>query len=283
MRVYAPGKVNLALDVIGRRPDGYHELDMVMAPISLYNVLDIVPARHTVISCTNGDIPAENTMKKMLCILKERFPALPGFTVIIDEYIPMKAGLAGASANAAAVLRGINQLEHLNLSEAQMIEIGKHVGADVPFCIVNRLARVKGIGEKISVFCPQWTTNALLVKPDVGVSTPEAFRLWHEQAPLHPSVNDVQKAIAENDADLFHRAMGNALEPVAERQLPVITEIKNGMMKAGLHRAMMTGSGSTIMGFGNVEIMKKLKEEWKQKYSFVDIVKIGGDAWPIQL
>ena len=137
MKVYAPAKVNLALDVLGQNEDGYHELDMIMAPVlSLYNVVDITPDDKTTITCTNGDIPDDNAMRKMVQVLKENYP-ISDYAIRIEEHIPMQAGLAGASANAAAVLKAINDMDELHLSQEDMIRLGKQVGADVPFCVVN--------------------------------------------------------------------------------------------------------------------------------------------------
>lgn len=282
MRVYAPAKVNLALDVVGQMPNGYHELDMVMAPISLYNVLDISPSDHSSICCLNGKIPNDNAMKKMMKLLKSQFPQLSNYTILIDEHIPMQAGLAGASANAAAVLRALNELNQLHLSTQEMIDLGKQVGADVPFCIVNQLARVKGIGEKIQTFSRGWKSQCLLVKPDIGVSTPEAFQKWHELDPIHPCIEDVQKAIEQKDTKKLYDSMANALEPAAISMIPLLADIKQEMEDLGCEKVLMSGSGSTMMGFGNIENLKNAKAQLKDTYYFVDIVTIGGDAWPIQ-
>lgn len=274
MKVYAPAKVNLALDVLGKNEDGYHELDMIMAPVlSLYNVVDITPDDKTTITCTNGDIPDDNAMRKMVQVLKENYP-ISDYAIRIEEHIPMQAGLAGASANAAAVLKAINDMDELHLSQEDMIRLGKQVGADVPFCVVNKYARVKGIGEQICCMDCQWKFSILLVKPEAGVSTPEAFKTWHQLEPMHPDLDALEDLLVAQDLRQFVQAMGNALEPAALHLVESLAVLKEQMQALGL-AVMMTGSGSTMMGFGSREQLAKAQDCLKDQYPFVQIVTVG--------
>ena len=274
MKVYAPAKVNLALDVIRQYDNGYHELDMIMAPVSLYNIVDIVPASQTTISCTNGMIPDDNVTQKMVRVLKEKYPHISDYAISIEEHIPMKAGLAGASANAAAVLKAINDMESLQLSIDDMIQLGKQVGADVPFCVVNRVARVGGIGEKIVPFSTGGTFRILLVKPKEGVSTPDAFKKWHEMEISHLDVDQMQADLENSDLEAYCSHMGNVLECAAISMVPSLKHLRNEMKSLGL-RVMMTGSGSTMMGFGNMRVLKNARNKLHGKYPFVKIVNVG--------
>ena len=274
MKVYAPAKINLALDVLGQNEDGYHELDMIMAPVlSLYNVVDIEFAQETSITCVNGEIPNDNAMRKMVQVLKENYD-ISDYSIRIEEHIPMQAGLAGASANAAAVLKAINDMDELHLSVYDMIHLGKKVGADVPFCVVNRYARVKGIGEKIRPLNCQWKFSILLVKPKEGVSTPEAFKTWHQLEPLHPDLDLLEKDIVSQDLKDFVQHMGNALEPAALELVEPLSVLKQQMQDLGL-AVMMTGSGSTMMGFGSRDQLQIAHLALKDQYPFVQIVTVG--------
>ena len=273
MKIYAPAKVNLSLDVLKQNADGYHELDMIMAPVSLYNEIQVTPSDTMAIECVNGVLPQDTAMHKMLQILKEKYD-IGNYKVVIIEEIPMQAGLAGASANAAAVLRAVDQYEHLHLSLEEMIALGKQVGADVPFCLVNRLSRVKGIGEKITPLHTHWRFPVLLVKPKEGISTPEAFQKWHNLPPFHPKMELIQAALERKDSAQFTSLMGNALQPAAMELEPVLKEIYEQLESFGLH-VLMTGSGSTMMGFGSKENLNEAYEALKDKYDFVKLVNIG--------
>ena len=186
----------------------------------------------------------------------------------------MQAGLAGASANAAAVLRAVDQYESLHLSLQEMIDLGKQVGADVPFCLVNRYARVQGIGEKIRTMHCHWRFPALLVKPEQGVSTPQAFDQWNKMPAVHPKMDAIQAALEQKDLGQFTRLMGNSLQPAAMEMVPVLNDIRRQLDGFGL-RSLMTGSGSTMMGFGSKEHLQEACQALQKEYPFVQIVTIG--------
>lgn len=279
MKIYAPAKVNLALDVVGQMPNGYHELDMIMAPISLYDELDIEIYDKDEITCHGMKLPENNTISKMIELLRNTFSLDHYYKVDVIKNIPSQAGLAGGSADAAAVMRAILEMESIKISLEEKLELTKRVGADVPFCMVNQIARVKGIGEKIDLIDTDWSFKILLVKPNVGVSTPECFKLWHQSEPIHPDVDFTQAAIENNSLDMLVQAMDNALEPVAVKLEPVLEEIRVDMSDLDIVRVMMSGSGSTMMGFSiDDAVLENAYEKLKEKYDFVKIVRVGGKA-----
>lgn len=276
MKIYAPAKVNLALDVVKQREDGYHELDMIMAPISLYDELEVEIADRDEVICDGLVLPENNTIIKMINLLKNTFNLKNNYKVLVKKSIPMEAGLAGGSADAAAVMKAIMSLEELDINLDTQLSLAKQIGADVPFCMVNRYARVKGIGEKIEIIDSSWKFDILLVKPNLGVSTPEAFKRWHQGEPFHPDVDYTQMACENESLDLLVQAMGNALEPAAFEIVPLLEDIKNEMLDAGMVRVMMSGSGSTMMGFcADKEVLNKAYEQLKKTDNFVRIVTVG--------
>lgn len=276
MKIYAPAKVNLALDVVGQMANGYHELDMIMAPISLYDELDIEISQEDKITCQGMELPENNTIIKAISLLRERFRIKNHYSINVIKNIPSCAGLAGGSADAAAIMRAIYEIENIDISLAEKLELAKKVGADVPFCMVNQYARVKGIGERIECIDTDWKFKILLVKPSVGISTPEAFKLWHQKEPMHPDLGYAQMACENKSLDLLVQAMGNALEPIAFELESVLNEIKEDMLKLEIVRVMMSGSGSSMMGFSIDEtVLEKAREILKEKYEFVEIVTVG--------
>lgn len=276
MKVKAFAKVNLALDVVRKMENGYHELDMIMAPISLYDEVDIEFADTDHIECSCL-LPEKNTVTKTLEVLRRAHLIKRSYAIRIVKHIPEQAGLAGGSADAAAVLKVCLAMEDQKVALEDLLNIAKEIGADVPFCVVNQLARVKGIGEKITCLNSSFSFPVLLVKPDFGVSTPETFARWKKQEkPLHPDVDLVQTALKQESYDLLYQTMQNALEPVAIEMCPELLEIKKDMAKHGIVKTLMSGSGSTMMGFSiNLDILQEAKEELSKKYPFVKIVQVG--------
>lgn len=276
MIVKAQAKVNMALDVVGVLENGYHELDMIMAPVSIYDTIEIEKSDRDHVTCDHYEIPENNTVSKMIKKCREEFGLSSFYAVHIQKEIPTQSGMAGGSADAAAVLKAILELENIDCPLDKQIEIGKSIGADVPFCIVNKWARVQGIGEKISCLDTDLKIKALIVKPDEGVSTPAAFKLWHETKPIKVDVDLCQKAIENKDMILLVQAMQNSLEPVAKQILPVLNQIKEDMEDNGIVRVMMSGSGSSMMGFSmDDDVLEKAKQVLEKKYPFVRLVEIG--------
>lgn len=278
MKVKARAKVNLALDVLNKREDGYHDLDMIMAPCALYDELEIEPVSGDadLIVCTDEELPEHNTLSKTMALLRSQFPLSSFYTITLHKGIPSQAGLGGASADAAALLKAINELEGLGLSQKQLMELGAQIGADVPFCVFDAPARVKGTGDVITPIETGWKIPVLLVKPDKGVSTPQAFALAdaEERKPL--DIDIVQAALEKEDIALLYQTMDNALEDVAEQLVPVLGCIRDDLNDAGIVRVMMTGSGSTMMGFSvDEDVMEEACRKLSERYPFVCLTVIG--------
>ena len=278
MKVLAPAKVNLALNVVGKMENGYHALDMIMAPISLFDELNIQPIHGSedIILCDGAQLPEKNTIQKSIDLLRNTYGFENRYVVEVKKNIPMQAGLAGGSADAAAVLKAINEIEQLHLSEEQLIDLGKRIGADVPFCLVNEWARVQGIGEKITRLDCDWTFPILLVKPEQGVSTPASFAIWDSKENKDLDVDIVEEALEKKNVELLYTTMVNDLEPIGQELLPVLNTIKEDMNELGIVRVMMSGSGSSMMGFSvDEDTLEQAKEVLKDRYAFVDVVKVG--------
>lgn len=260
MNVEAYAKINLSLDVIRRREDGYHELRSVMQSLSLHDTVEIIKKADAGISVelTNedaefSDIPLGegNLVYKAAALMKERFSIEDGLLFRLTKRIPQAAGLAGGSSDAAAVIRGINDMYCLDLGLGQLMRLGKEIGADVPFCIMGGTALAEGIGEKLTRLKPVPACRVLLVKPLKGVSTKEVYeRLDSGKGHfVHvPDTKTVCEAIENGSIKALARSMGNVLESVTIPMLPEIEHIKKKMLELGALGAMMSGSGPTVFG-----------------------------------
>lgn len=277
MRVQAFAKVNLGLNVVGDLPNGYHELKMVMVPISIYDNIDIEFAENTKLTANRHYIPTDekNSIIKVVNRMREKYGFGEHFHIHLNKYIPSQAGLGGGSADAAIMIRVINGLLKLRMSEQEMIDFGKTIGADVPFCLVNKPAIVGGIGEEIETFKMNCPFYLLLVKPSVGVSTKRAFDMLDYDNLQHPDVNEIRKALETNDYWGFISAMGNDLETTAVQIAPVIEKIKKQLIDYGFDGAMMSGSGSTVFGITrDKHLLEKAERDFRYKYDFVKIARI---------
>lgn len=260
MNVEAYAKINLSLDVIRRREDCYHELRSVMQSLSLHDTVEIIKKADAGISVelTNedaefSDIPLGegNLVYKAAALMKERFSIEDGLLFRLTKRIPQAAGLAGGSSDAAAVIRGINDMYCLDLGLGQLMRLGKEIGADVPFCIMGGTALAEGIGEKLTRLKPVPACRVLLVKPLKGVSTKEVYeRLDSGKGHfVHvPDTKTVCEAIENGSIKALARSMGNVLESVTIPMLPEIEHIKKKMLELGALGAMMSGSGPTVFG-----------------------------------
>jgi len=270
--VKAKAKVNLSLDVTGIREDGYHEMKMINHSINLEDTLTFETSPEGVlITSNNNQIPLDekNLVIVALRKLQKRLNIKHGVKIHIEKRIPSQAGLAGGSSDAAAALKGLNILWNLNLSTIDLLEIGATIGADVPYCLIGGTALVEGIGEKITPLPAIKKMYVVVIKPNVNISTPWAFdKLDQREIKNHPDVLAVVQLLrAENYAEL-KVVMGNVFEEVVFEQYPEINEIKKSLIRNGALAAIMTGSGSTVVGYYQE---KKLAEMvWKvfnKKYS----------------
>lgn len=273
MKVRAYAKVNLALDVVRKRADGYHELDMIMAPITLHDLIYIDRIDEGIEMTSNTyRMPTDerNIMYQVAKILIERYDIKSGVKIHIYKHIPTQAGLAGGSADGAAVLRAMNQMFHLNLSNETLAAIGKEVGADIPFCIYQQMALVRGIGEKLDFIHHQFRCYLLLVKPKKGVPTKKSFGMLNLNNAVHPQILKMKQAIEDNDYQSVIQSLGNTLEEPSLKIVPDIQFIKKEMLDLGFDGALMSGSGSCVFGMTRDKKVLELGYEYFQnKYNFV--------------
>ena len=253
LKLKARAKINLGLDVIRKREDGYHDLRMVMQTIGLCDelVLSQVETEGIFVSTNRPELPTDerNLVYREARLLREEFGLPGGIRIHLEKKIPMAAGLAGGSTDAAAVLKGMNDLYSLGLSEAQLCERGVKLGADIPYCIMGGTALAEGIGERLTRLPEAPQCSVLLAKPWIDVST--AFVYGHLRADElqdHPDIDGQIAAVWSGDFSGMTEKMGNVLETVTIPAYPVVQEIKEEMLELGAAGAMMSGSGPTVFG-----------------------------------
>ena len=267
--VKALAKINLGLDVIRRREDGYHEVCMVMQTIHLYDRLEISKNQSGNITMeTNlSFLPTNenNLVYKAAKLLCDEFAIKDGIHVNLQKRIPVAAGMAGGSTDAAAVLYGVNKIFDLGLSQQDLMERGVKIGADVPYCIMRGTALAEGIGEKLSPLPPMVKCPVLIAKPAINVSTKFVYEnLKLDDTTVHPDMQQLLADIKEKDLHKIAKDMGNVLESVTIPAYPIIAEIKEHMMEHGAVGSMMSGSGPTVFGlFENEDTAKAAYEAMK--------------------
>ncbi|MEE3487047.1 MAG: 4-(cytidine 5'-diphospho)-2-C-methyl-D-erythritol kinase [Bulleidia sp.] len=277
MKERAYAKINLCLDVIRRREDGYHDLRMIMVPLDFYDVLEMVPAEKTTLSINRSWLPVndKNTVIKAINVMKETYGFDQNYACVLQKHIPSQAGLAGGSADAAAAIRIMNRLQNLHMTRDDMIAIGKQIGADVPFCTVNRPSVVEGIGERITPFQNNLKFHVLLVKPHKGVSTKKAFEGIDFKTVVHPDPAVIRDAMVTNDYDALVNGLGNSLEEVSMNLVPEIRDIKQDLLDLGFDGALMSGSGSTVFGITrNAELLKHGADAMHEQGYFTRMTRI---------
>ena len=253
IRLKARAKINLGLDVLGKREDGYHEVRMVMQTIGIYDrlILTKIPEEEIRITSNLAFLPVNenNLIYKAIKLLKDEYHFPGGVSVDLNKFIPVAAGMAGGSTDAASTMFGVNRLFGLNLSMGKMMELGVRLGADVPYCVMRGTALAEGIGEKLTRITPVPQMWILIAKPQINVST----RLVYEQLDMggiqkHPDIDGIIRAIEAQDVVRIAQSMGNVLENVTVPLYPVIETIKQDMLSHGAINAMMSGSGPTVFG-----------------------------------
>lgn len=251
--VKALAKINLGLDVVRRREDGYHEVRMIMQTIHLFDRLEISKN-------TSGQITMEanlaflptnenNLVCKAAKLLTDEFGIKDGVHVWLHKHIPVAAGMAGGSTDAAAVLYGMNRIFDLGLSKEELMERGVKIGADVPYCVMRGTALAEGIGEKLTKLPPMVKCPVLIAKPQINVSTKFVYEnLKLDADTAHPDIDRLVADIREKNLTKIAADMGNVLETVTIPAYPVIADIKENMLQNGAVNAMMSGSGPTVFG-----------------------------------
>ena len=273
-------KINLSIDVLGKREDGYHLVEMIMQTIDLYDIINITENDIDEININSNslDIPLNknNIVYKAAEVLKERFNIKSGLNIFIQKNIPVAAGMAGGSCNAAAVLVGLNKLWNLKLSEKQLQEIGLTLGADVPFCISGNAALAQGIGEELTYIkgLPK-DTSILVCKPNLFVSTKDVYQgLDLDNIKDRPDNKLLIKCLEEGNIKLLSENMVNVLESVTSKMHEEILDIEKVMLDNNALGSMMSGSGPTVFGlFEKEEDAIKGKEKLLKKYNQVYVVR----------
>ena len=253
MRLRALAKINLGLDILGKRPDGYHDVRMIMQTIQMYDVLDIRKKEEPGISLSVNVpyVPADerNLVYKAAKLLMDEFMIQEGVAIRLEKFIPVAAGMAGGSSDAAAAFVGLNRLFRLNLTEKELMERAVKIGADVPYCIMRGTALAEGIGEKLTRLDPLPACYVLVGKPGINVSTKMAYEnLNLSEIASHPDIDGMIEDIRRKDLYSMAAKMSNVFEPGIVRQYPVIRQIRELMEGNGAVRAMMSGSGPTVFG-----------------------------------
>ncbi|MEY8516398.1 4-(cytidine 5'-diphospho)-2-C-methyl-D-erythritol kinase [Lachnospiraceae bacterium 29-84] len=262
LKLKAYAKINLGLDVLRRREDGYHEVKMVMQTIGLYDKILLRKSKRPGIQVkTNLFYLPENEnnlVYKAAKILMDEFGVQSGVSIELKKHIPVAAGMAGGSSDAAAVLYGMNRMFRFGLSKAGLMERGVRIGADVPYCILRKTALAEGIGEKLTPLPPMPRCQVLIAKPAVSVSTKYVYEnLMLTEDTLHPDMDALVAGIKAGDLKQMASHMGNLLESVTIKRYPIIAQLKEEMIRAGALQAMMSGSGPTVFGLFDDEPMAK--------------------------
>ncbi|MGG1680130.1 4-(cytidine 5'-diphospho)-2-C-methyl-D-erythritol kinase [Neobacillus sp. NRS-1170] len=250
--VKAPAKINLALDVLHKRSDGYHEVEMIMTTIDLADRVELTLLNKDQIHILshNRYVPDDqrNLAYQAAQLLKTRFQVKKGVMIAIEKTIPVAAGLAGGSSDAAATLRGLNKLWDLGLSLDELAELGSEIGSDVSFCVYGGTALAKGRGEMITELPPPPTCWVILAKPFIGVSTAEVYRRLDINRMSHPDIGQMVGAINSRDYQRVCQNVGNVLEDVTLNLHPEVAQIKEQMKRFGADAVLMSGSGPTVFG-----------------------------------
>ena len=246
----APAKINLGLDVLGKRADGYHELEMVMSSVDLADrlIMEEIAEDKIIVETNKAFLPIDkrNNVYQAASIVKKRYGINKGILIRITKNIPVAAGLGGGSTDCAAALRGMDRLWQLGLTMPELIDIGMEVGTDVPYCIYGTTAFISGKGEKVTPLRPMPQCWVVLVKPRLSVSTGKIFQEVDLDQLHHPDIQELSDAILAEDYQRMIAAMGNSLESITIPKHPVVQQIKERMMKYGADVALMTGSGPTV-------------------------------------
>lgn len=278
MLLKAYAKINISLDIIGKREDGYHLLKMIMQAIDLYDVMNINRIDSGIkLSCDKQYVPTDekNIAYKAAKLFMDTYNIKSGISIEINKNIPVAAGLAGGSTDGAAVLRAMRDIFSIDVTDEELMELGLKLGADVPYCILGGTALCEGIGEKITHLKSFKDKILILVKPNFGVSTKEVYKNFDiERVFKHPDMDSLIKAMERDDLEFISNNMKNLLENVTLRKYSMLKNIKDSMIRYGALGSMMSGSGPSIFGFFD----DMLKAQWcfqgmKEKYEEVYITR----------
>ncbi|MGD6968924.1 4-(cytidine 5'-diphospho)-2-C-methyl-D-erythritol kinase [Rossellomorea vietnamensis] len=284
--VKAPAKINLTLDVLHKRPDGFHEVEMVMTTIDLADRIELNELMDDRISILshNRFVPDDqrNLAYQAAHLLKKRLGIKKGVSISIDKVIPVAAGLAGGSSDAAATLRGLNELWKLGLTLDELAELGSEIGSDVSFCVYGGTALAKGRGEQIEHIKAPPNCWVILAKPSIGVSTGDVYKNLNLGGVRHPDTKAMLSALEGGDYGSMCKNLGNVLESVTLKMHPEVQQIKEQMERFGADAVLMSGSGPTV--FGLVQYESKLPRIYNGLRGFCDqvfAIRMQGDRNPL--
>ena len=275
----AYGKINLALDVLRKRDDGYHDVRMIMQTVGIYDGVEIKKTDTGKIEIETNlfYLPNDenNIVYKATKMLFDEFNITAGVKIKLKKFIPVSAGMAGGSTDAASVMFGINKIFNLGLSMKQLMERGVKIGADVPYCLMRGTALSEGIGEELTKLPDMVKCPVLIAKPPISVSTKFVYEnLRANELESHPDIDGMVDAIKNQDLEGIAARMGNVLETVTIKEFPVIQEIKDMMIKEGAINSLMSGSGPTVFGLFRSEedayaAKDRIKESGITKQAYV--------------
>ena len=273
MRLQAFAKINLGLDVLGKREDGYHEVRMIMQTIRMYDQLDmrksVEPGIHLTTNKKYIPVDENNLVWRAAKLMMDTCGIIEGVSIHLHKVIPVAAGMAGGSSDAAATLVGMNRLFHCGLSKEKLMELGVQIGADVPYCVLRGTALAEGIGEKLTVLPPMQDCWILIGKPGISVSTKYVYTtLDLNTDTVHPDIDGMKKALEDGNLYGITERMGNVLQDVTIPAYPEVERIKEQMKTLGAVNAMMSGSGPTVFGiFDNEEKAQKACQKLRESGS----------------
>ncbi|CAG7914894.1 MULTISPECIES: 4-(cytidine 5'-diphospho)-2-C-methyl-D-erythritol kinase [Mammaliicoccus] len=257
----APAKINLTLDTLYKREDGYHEVEMIMTTIDLNDRLtfECRDDGEIIIDVEHNFVPSDhrNLAYKAAKLMQDRYNIKKGVKISLEKSIPISAGLAGGSSDAAATFRGLNELWGINESLETLSELASEIGSDISFCIYGKTALCQGRGEKITHLPKPPSAWVVIAKPDIGVSTPEIYGALDLENKDEVQTQACLKAIENNDYASMCQSLGNSLEKVTMQLYPEVEKLKNTMSNTGVDAALMSGSGPTIYGFVQKERQAK--------------------------
>ncbi|MFC4811891.1 4-(cytidine 5'-diphospho)-2-C-methyl-D-erythritol kinase [Paenibacillus sp. GCM10023250] len=260
MKIYekAPAKINLLLDVLRKREDGFHEVEMIMTMVDLADRLEMeeLHSDSIIISSQAGYIPLDekNLAFQAARLIKDRYNVRKGVYIHLDKNIPVAAGLAGGSSDAAATLRGLNRLWELGISEEELRVLGAELGSDVPFCVTGGTAVARGRGERLERIENPPQCWVILAKPPINVSTADVYgKLRASELKDHPSTKEMLEAIASGSFAGVCANLGNVLENVTLKLHPEVRQLKETMQRLGADGVLMSGSGPTVFGLVSKE------------------------------
>ncbi|GGI43316.1 4-(cytidine 5'-diphospho)-2-C-methyl-D-erythritol kinase [Mammaliicoccus stepanovicii] len=257
----APAKINLTLDTLFKREDGYHEVEMIMTTVDLNDRLTFESRKDgkIVINVEHNFVPSDqrNLAYKAAKLMKDKYQIKEGVTISLEKSIPIAAGLAGGSSDAAATFRGLNQLWEINDTLENLSSLAAEIGSDISFCIYGKTALCKGRGEVLTHLPKPPSAWVVIAKPDIGVSTPEIYGALNLNNRHHIPTEDCQRALNDGDYELLCKSLGNSLEDVTMGLYPEVAKLKNTMKNSGVDATLMSGSGPTVYGLVQKERQAK--------------------------